>query len=80
MKVPQPEASPKCPRCQSKMELVVTIAPFGVDPGLLAHICPKCGHASSRLSAALPRYLDHSRNSNSSISSSVPNPQFAQGT
>jgi hypothetical protein len=44
-----PEADPICPRCMCRMEPVATIEPFADQPGLVAHVCPDCGHASSRL-------------------------------
>jgi hypothetical protein len=40
-----------CARCKNRMDLVATIHPFCDQPGLTAHICPKCGHADSFLTA-----------------------------
>jgi hypothetical protein len=31
------------------MKDVVTIAPLGNEPGLIAYECPKCGHVNSVL-------------------------------
>ena len=38
-----------CPRCGAPMDEVVTIAPFGDDPGLIAYECSKCAHLTSML-------------------------------
>ena len=40
---------PKCPRCTATMKDVVTIAPVGDDPGLIAYECPSCQHITSEL-------------------------------
>jgi len=43
------DAAPACPKCGAAMEDVVTIAPVGDDPGLIAYECPKCHHVTSTL-------------------------------
>ena len=41
-----------CPRCGTKMPKVVTIAPMGRQPGLVAYECPKCVYVTSVLVSA----------------------------
>jgi uncharacterized Zn finger protein len=36
-------------RCGATMKDVVTIAPRGEEPGLVAYECPKCGYVTSVL-------------------------------
>jgi hypothetical protein len=43
-----------CPRCKASMEEVVTIAPAGNEPGLIAYECPSCSYVTSVLTT-----LDH---------------------
>ena len=38
-----------CPRCQTLMDEVVSIAPIAGDPGLTAYECPKCRYVTSVL-------------------------------
>jgi transposase-like protein len=38
-----------CPRCRTRMPEVVTIAPMGRQPGLVAYECPKCAYVTSIL-------------------------------
>ena len=38
-----------CPRCRMRMSKIVTIAPMGRQPGLLAYECPKCAYVTSVL-------------------------------
>jgi transposase-like protein len=38
-----------CPRCRARMPEVVTIAPMGRQPGLVAYECPKCAYVTSVL-------------------------------
>jgi hypothetical protein len=38
-----------CSRCRTQMPKVVTIAPMGRQPGLVAYECPKCAYATSVL-------------------------------
>jgi transposase-like protein len=38
-----------CPRCATQMAKVVTIAPIGRQPGLVAYECPKCAYVTSVL-------------------------------
>jgi predicted RNA-binding Zn-ribbon protein involved in translation (DUF1610 family) len=38
-----------CPRCGTRMPEVVTIAPMGRQPGLVAYECPKCAYVTSVL-------------------------------
>jgi hypothetical protein len=40
---------PPCPRCGAEMKEVVTIAPLGGEPGLIAYECSKCAHLMSVL-------------------------------
>ena len=40
---------PSCPRCGAPMKEVVTIAPLGDEPGLIAYECSKCAHLMSVL-------------------------------
>jgi rubredoxin len=41
---------PLCPRCKAgQMVDVVTIAPLGHEPGLIAYECPKCGYVTSEV-------------------------------
>jgi hypothetical protein len=41
-----------CPRCGTQMPKVVTIAPMGRQPGLVAYECPKCVYVTSVLVSA----------------------------
>jgi predicted RNA-binding Zn-ribbon protein involved in translation (DUF1610 family) len=41
-----------CPRCGTQMPKVVTIAPMGRQPGLVAYECPKCVYVTSELVSA----------------------------
>jgi hypothetical protein len=41
-----------CPRCGTQMPKVVTIAPMGRQPGLVAYECPKCVNVTSVLVSA----------------------------
>jgi rubredoxin len=43
---------PACPRCGAAMKDIVTIAPIGDEPGLIAYECPKCGYVTSELQQA----------------------------
>jgi len=38
-----------CPRCKFPMDEVVTIAPVGDEPGLIAYECPSCCYVTSVL-------------------------------
>ena len=38
-----------CRRCNTLMDLVATIQPFGTHPGLNAYACTTCGHTDSEL-------------------------------
>jgi hypothetical protein len=38
-----------CRRCNTLMDLVVTIQPIGIHPGLNAYACTACGHTDSEL-------------------------------
>ena len=40
---------PLCPRCDAMMKDVVSIAPVGHEPGLVAYECPNCGYVTSVL-------------------------------
>jgi predicted nucleic acid-binding Zn ribbon protein len=40
---------PSCPRCSARMVDVVSIAPLGDEPGLIAYECPQCGYVTSVL-------------------------------
>lgn len=50
-----------CPRCRTRMPEVVTIAPMGRQPGLVAYECPKCAYVTSVLALSAtshPRFGD----------------------
>jgi len=36
-----------CRRCKTLMDLVATIQPIGIHPGLNAYACTTCGHTDS---------------------------------
>ena len=38
-----------CRRCKTLMDLVATIQPIGIHPGLNAYACTTCGHTDSEL-------------------------------
>ena len=38
-----------CRRCKTLMDLVATIKPIGIHPGLNAYACTTCGHTDSEL-------------------------------
>jgi hypothetical protein len=38
-----------CRRCKTLMDLVATIQPIGIHPGLHAYACTTCGHTDSEL-------------------------------
>jgi len=38
-----------CRRCKARMDLVATIQPMGIHPGLHAYACTTCGHTDSEL-------------------------------
>ena len=38
-----------CPRCETAMEVIITIKPTLGDPGLIAYECPKCVYVTSEL-------------------------------
>jgi len=38
-----------CRRCKVPMDLVATIQPIGIHPGLNAYACRTCGHSDSEL-------------------------------
>jgi hypothetical protein len=38
-----------CRRCKTLMDLVATIQPIGIHPGLHAYACSTCGHTDSEL-------------------------------
>ena len=38
-----------CRRCKTLMDLVATIQPIGIHPGLNAYVCTTCGHTDSEL-------------------------------
>ena len=40
-----------CPRCEMRMLKIVTIAPMGRQPGLVAYECPKCAYVTSVLAS-----------------------------
>jgi hypothetical protein len=40
---------PSCLRCRVHMHEVLSIAPLGHDPGLVAYECAGCGHLASVL-------------------------------
>jgi predicted RNA-binding Zn-ribbon protein involved in translation (DUF1610 family) len=40
-----------CPRCGMRMAKIVTIAPMGRQPGLVAYECPKCAYVTSVLAS-----------------------------
>jgi hypothetical protein len=40
-----------CRRCKTLMDLVATIQPIGLHPGLNAYACTTCGHTDSELFA-----------------------------
>ena len=42
-----------CRRCKTRMDLVATIQPMGIQPGLNAYACTACGHTDSELIASL---------------------------
>ena len=39
----------RCRRCKNRMDLVATIQPMGIEPGLNAYACGICGHMDSEL-------------------------------
>ena len=40
-----------CPRCVMRMPKIVTIAPMGRQPGLVAYECTKCAYVTSVLAS-----------------------------
>jgi hypothetical protein len=36
------DRAPVCPRCGTVMQNVVTVAPVGSQPGMIAYECPAC--------------------------------------
>jgi hypothetical protein len=52
----------RCPQCATApMDEVVTIAPLGEEPGLVAYECPRCGYVTSLLLSAAHAHPGKSR-------------------
>jgi hypothetical protein len=41
------DRAPVCPRCGTMMQDIVTVAPVGSQPGMIAYECPTCRGVTS---------------------------------